>query len=35
MVFFLGVIVYAACSRKFKAEVAEVIGNLQKQEKEG
>ena len=35
MVFFLGVIVYAACSRKFKAEVAEVIGNLQKQRKEG
>jgi hypothetical protein len=35
MAFFLGVIVYVVCSRKFKAEIAEVIGHIQKQMQEG
>lgn len=34
MIFFLGVILYAARSRKFKAEVAEVIEKIQNQEEE-
>ncbi len=35
MAFFLGVIVYAACSRKFRAEAAEVIGSIKIQEQAG
>ena len=34
MVFFLGVIVYAACSRKFKEEAQAVIESIRKQEQE-
>jgi len=35
MVFFLIVIIYTACSRKFKAEAASVIANIQNEEEEG
>ena len=35
MAFFLGVIIYTACSRKFKAEAASVIETIRMQEQEG
>lgn len=35
MAFFLGMIIYAATSRRFKAEAAAVIGSIQKQVREG
>ena len=35
MVFFLGVIIYAAASRKFRAETAEIISSIKQQEQAG
>ena len=35
MVFFLGVIIYAACSHKFRAETAELISSIKQQEQAG
>ena len=35
MAFFLGVIVYAACSRKFREETADVISSIKIQEQAG